>query len=344
MAREKRRYRKLSKTGGLFAYYSFWQGPDHLLSAETAMAGEDYRRFYYRDIQAIIIQKTGLHHVYSFLFGLPCILALIVGTLGDTMPHLWLIFSALTGLMLAINLYRGSTCVCHIRTAVQNVKIKALVRMRRMNRVLDQIAPLIADAQGHLPPAPSTPPLPKDASVALHTAVTTKAVPTSPATDNSASSGIYRALFGGLVIQALVTGIDFYARNIFFGLSASLLALGVMILTFVALARQVDSDLPPATKRFTWAGLAFVCLQIVSGYAVSLWVCTRHPELMTDQWALFKHLAMLSPHDHPALMGLNLFTLGATLTLGLGGLVSLRPRRIAVTERPDRVPFQQAAA
>jgi hypothetical protein len=46
MARAAKRYRKLAKTGGLFAYYSLWQGADHLISVGTTMASEDYRRFY----------------------------------------------------------------------------------------------------------------------------------------------------------------------------------------------------------------------------------------------------------------------------------------------------------
>ena len=41
MARNNQRYRKLARTGGLFAYYSIWQGTDHLMTAETTMVNEE---------------------------------------------------------------------------------------------------------------------------------------------------------------------------------------------------------------------------------------------------------------------------------------------------------------
>ena len=41
-----------STSGG---YASLWQGKDHLLSIDSSGYTEEYKRFYYRDIQAIII-------------------------------------------------------------------------------------------------------------------------------------------------------------------------------------------------------------------------------------------------------------------------------------------------
>lgn len=319
MARAAKRYRKLAKAGGLFAYYALWQGPDHLLSAETAMASENYRRFYYREIQAIIVQKTGMYHVYSFLFGLPAVLALMVGTLGDTTPLPWLIFSALAGLMAVINLLRGPTCVCHIRTAVQNVRVRALVRMRRLGKVLDQVTPLITDAQANLPAAPAT------SSPSVVAPRTTSPVPdraTAPTLPASLKRPIstrpHQILFGGLLIQALLVGGDFFVRNLFYGLFSTLSVTGVMIMTVVALARQADSGINATAKRITWAALFLLCLEVAAGYVVSIWAYATHPELLNDQWALYKYLIMLSPLDHPWLMGFSLSIMIIALTLGMG--------------------------
>lgn len=344
MARKAKRYRKLAKTGGLFAYYSLWQGPDHLLSAETAMASEDYRRFYFHEIQAIIVQKTGMQHVYSLLFGLPGVLALMVATLGDTTPQPWLIFSFLAGLLLAINLFRGPTCVCHIRTAVQNVRIRALVRMRRLNKVLDQVQPLIAEAQANLPRL-----APGDTAPAGASHMTRPpergagSAPTMPVTD-AVSTRLHRILFGALVIQALLAGIEFYVSNLVYGIFATLFVMGVMILTVVALARQADSGINAAAKRFTWAALALVCLEVAAGYATSIWSYATHPELLENHWDLYEHLILLSPRDHVWLTGLSLTIIVAALGLGLGGLVSLRRHRRRPTDAPDRGRLRQATA
>ncbi|MDJ0721800.1 MAG: hypothetical protein QNJ04_09225 [Desulfobacterales bacterium] len=344
MARTATRYRKLAKTGGLFAYYSLWQGPDHLLIAETAMASEDYRRFYFHEIQAIIVQKTGMQHVYSFLFGLPGVLALMVGTLGDTTPQPWLIFSFLAGLFLAINLFRGPTCVCHIRTAVQNVKIRPLVRMRRLNKVLDRVQPLIVEAQANLPSA--TPGLSVPAGASRLTRAPERgagSASTMPVTD-AVSTRLHRILFGALVIQALLAGIEFYVSNLVYGIFATLFVMGVMILTVVALARQTDSGINAAAKRFTWAALALVCLEVAAGYAASIWSYATHPELLENHWGLYEHLILLSPRDHVWLMGLSLTIIVAALGLGLGGLASLRQHRRRPTDAPDRGRLRQAAA
>lgn len=345
MARAAKRYRKLAKTGGLFAYYSLWQGADHLISVEANMASEDYRRFYFRDIQAITVQKTGMSHVYSFLFGLPGVLALTVGTLGDTSPLPWVIISALAGLMLAANLLRGPTCVCHIRTAVQSVRVRAFVRMRRLNRVLDQIMPLIAESQKNLPTvadrpsrearAPRPTPPGRDRGVA----------PALPAlTKRPVSARLHQMLFGGLLIQALLAGGNFFVNNFIYGLFATLFVTGVMITTVVALARQADSGINATAKRITWAALVLVCLEVAAGYAASIWSYATHPELINNQLGLFKHLVMLSPHDHPLLMGFSLTVIVVALVLGLGGLVGLWQHRREPTGAPVRGRLRQAAA
>ncbi|MGD9251490.1 MAG: hypothetical protein PVG19_09725 [Desulfobacterales bacterium] len=343
MAHTKKRYRKLAKTGGLFAYYSIWQGADHLITAETTMASEEYRRFYYRDIQAIVIRKTAWHHVFSLLFGLPAVLFLILGVFGDGLAYAWLALAVWTGAMLGINLWRGPTCVCHVRTAVQNVRVRALVRLRRVHRVLGQITPLIAQAQGHLPTGPSR----ADASLSPAPPRDHEDPPAATASEAATAPvapRLHQVLFGGYVMQALLAGIGFNLNGLIFGLLESLFVIGVMILTFVALARQADSAISPAAKRVTWAGLGFVCLQIASGYILGFWSFTRHPELIGDQWALFEHLVMLSPHDHPMLMGLQFFTLVAALILGAGGLVSLWTHRRSRFDTADRAPLGEVAA
>lgn len=335
MARAAKKYHKLAKTGGLFAYYSLWQGTDHLISVEANMTSEDYRRFYFRDIQAITVQKTGMSHVYSFLFGLPCVLALTVGTLGDTTELPWLIFSALAGLLLAVNLLRGPTCVCHIRTAVQSVRIRAFVRMRRLNRVLDQILPLIAESQKNLPAAPASLSPGAEAPQPVPSGSDRRAAPPPPTSaKRPVSVRLHQILFGGLLIQALLAGGNFFVNNFIYNLVATLIVTGVMITTVVALARQTDSGINATAKRITWAALVLVCFEVAAGYAAGFWSYTTHPELINNQLGLFKHLVMLSPRDHPLMTGFSLTVIVVALVLGLGGLISLwRYRREPAADR-----------
>src|SRR5882724_2221817 len=50
-------FRRLKIGGaGLAGVSSLWLGPDHLLVVEIAGITEKYRRFYFRDIQAVIVE------------------------------------------------------------------------------------------------------------------------------------------------------------------------------------------------------------------------------------------------------------------------------------------------
>ena len=49
---------------------------------------------------------------------------------------------------LLLNLLLGPTCVCYLRTAVQIDRLAAIRRVRRAERALDRLRPLIEAAQG----------------------------------------------------------------------------------------------------------------------------------------------------------------------------------------------------
>jgi hypothetical protein len=131
-----------------------WLGRDHLLSTDTQWYTEDYKRFYFRDIQAIIIHKTEsgkiINIVFSALTALPLFAALATGG-GASL--FWGIVAGCFGLILFINALFGPTCFTHIRTAVQTEELPSLRRLRRANKVLARVRPLIVAAQGDLPVA-----------------------------------------------------------------------------------------------------------------------------------------------------------------------------------------------
>ena len=52
-------YKKLPGVGsGALARHRLWEGPDHLLVVTSWPSGEGYRRFFFRDIQAVVIRQT----------------------------------------------------------------------------------------------------------------------------------------------------------------------------------------------------------------------------------------------------------------------------------------------
>jgi hypothetical protein len=133
---------------------SLWLGKDHLLCVEATGCTERYKRFYFRDIQAITVQRTRAYFNANIIL-LPLVaLSLFIGFVSDVHVErivLWSIALAL-GIPLIANLVRGPSCVCRIRTAVQEEEIPALAAIRKTTAVLARIRPLLAEAQGLVAP------------------------------------------------------------------------------------------------------------------------------------------------------------------------------------------------
>ncbi len=161
MLRDDPSYRKLKVGGtGAFGSASYWLAGDHLLIVILNGYIENYRRFLFSDIQALVVRRTRLQYVYGFAFaflaiagmlGLLEILsaqslrALNTGSLVGVA-----ILALLTAVMLGlvfVNWALGPTCVVQLRTAVQTATLPHLARWRKAQNLLDALAPLVIAAQ-----------------------------------------------------------------------------------------------------------------------------------------------------------------------------------------------------
>ncbi len=145
--------------GGLVAvsqvYTSLWLGSDHLLSVETNGFTENYKRFYYRDIQAIVLRKTKRWVLWLagwavFLLAAGVSAYAAEETIGYLLAA---IFAAVVAGFLGIGyLIKGTSTTGYLRTAVQTEELPSLRRLKSARKALDRLRPLIAAAQGTLPP------------------------------------------------------------------------------------------------------------------------------------------------------------------------------------------------
>jgi hypothetical protein len=135
---------------------SLWLGDDHLLLVEALGFSETYKRFFFRDIQVLTIRKTKTRLVWNLI--LVPILALsgliISASSEDWGPKGTLIAASIVfvlfGIPLLLNIFFGPTCACEIRTAVQTESLPSLARVRKTQRILNRIRPMIIAAQGQL--------------------------------------------------------------------------------------------------------------------------------------------------------------------------------------------------
>jgi len=109
------------------------------MSVSGTSFSERYRRFYYRDIQAIVVQKgPRLGSIGAMVFTLFCTVAFV--RWYWEIPLLWLAW------LIYANVWRS--CRVFVYTAVSSEELPAIYRRRSAERVLPKILNKIAQAQG----------------------------------------------------------------------------------------------------------------------------------------------------------------------------------------------------
>jgi hypothetical protein len=152
MITKKKEYSRLPGRGlKLRTRAGLYIGKDHLLCLYNTGYAEDYKRFYYKDIQAIVTCKTERGKVWNIMFG---IFAIIFALLSFTVNDIWrTIFLLITGfflLFLIINWLQGPTCISRLYTSVTKEELPSLGRLKNAMKVMDRLRPIIENAQGKL--------------------------------------------------------------------------------------------------------------------------------------------------------------------------------------------------
>ena len=147
------RYRRLpGRFAGLGYGSSLWEGDDHLLLVKWIAVSETYRRFYFRDIQAITICTTRSWIVTGVLLA---VAGALCGIPAVWMGGFFLAFPGLpaAGLLAASvwNFWQGPSCRTVIQTAVQAEPIRSLHRRNQARKVIAQMRDRIIAAQEAAP-------------------------------------------------------------------------------------------------------------------------------------------------------------------------------------------------
>ena len=155
MLKKDSHYKRI-KLGGRswFNSASYWIGPNHLLVVEVSNYVERYRRFYFRDIQAILVQNSRVRLGWDIGLGTATCLMLagllfsaFGGSRDNVFITIWFSLFLLFAVCLIINTLRGPSCSVHVRTAVQNQKLSGVGRWRKADALIATLAPLITASQ-----------------------------------------------------------------------------------------------------------------------------------------------------------------------------------------------------
>lgn len=131
----------------LFRKATLWLSTDHILAVDSHRFTEEYKRYYFKDIQAIIV--TQMSTAASRTIDLIAVVALVLLALVA-----WRLESrgtfVVAGLLFfgyLIHKLLGPICSCHLITAVSSDKLPSLNRMRTAAKALRMIQPLVEQAQ-----------------------------------------------------------------------------------------------------------------------------------------------------------------------------------------------------
>ncbi len=165
MAETPDRYRKLpGVAGNVVGITRLWIGRDHLLVVNSAFGFESYRRYFLREIKALIVRRSMRGKIVNWVTGsLLALFALVAlglwfastkGAPRELMIGFAIafgIFAAIAGLILLVNFSLGPTCHVFVQTTAGVERLGAPIRLRSARAVQRKIAPLIREAQAEHP-------------------------------------------------------------------------------------------------------------------------------------------------------------------------------------------------
>lgn len=344
-------YKRLPGTGHAFFGFgrsSLWLGEDHVLLIIRRGYVEEYKRFYFRDICTIVIQKTGLYLALNAAVGLLLSAFLFLHFLGviewhwDRAEHIALgIPTASLLLILLVNTVKGPTCLTKLGTAVHAVTIPSMNRVRASLRIVSTLQKKIEETQGHLsrevllqhpkveePPVLYPPPLKGAAKSYLV----------------NDSGMVHLSLFIFLLVDAIATIISIFHRNQALLIFSLISTVVFWLLLILALVRQRRRILPAGVSGLTWGVLIYSVVYYTWSYLFTIFFAIQHPSATSSRWEWIKTIWALSPLDNPGLFVMTVFSIACSLSLGIPGLIGvLRFRAHSKTKSKIQIAGGEAA-
>ena len=303
---------------------SLWLGGDHMLCIYNKGYEEDYRRFYFRDIQAIITHQDNRRLVWNIIFG---VFAFAFAFWGGP----FLMVSAIFLALILINWLRGPTCTCYVQTAVSRENLPSLNRLKNVNHAITRITHMIERVQGHVSREEMHHHLGKNAQNGSYGDLEKPAEAGTQKTRSAAeigkrqsvtsyNGGIHTSLFSCLIVSGILTSIDFLHKSVPFTTIQMILSSGLSILLIIALVKQQGSGLSQWTRRLTWTTLVFMCAVSFIIYSIVIFLTFQSKTAIYTSWDYMRMLSSVSPYDNSFLMVIYVISISYCLTAGIAGL------------------------
>lgn len=307
---------------------SMWTGEDHLLCLYSTGLSEDYKRFYYRDIQAITTQQTPHYKTQIvILVLLSMVLAYPSIALSGTPATIFMIMTGLFMAFLIVHVLRGPTCSCYLYTAVSKEELPSLNRLKNAITSLSIISPLIEEVQGRLRPE-DIKVKSDEITATVSTGIKTRISSSKTDRDVKYYSGhSHLLLFSILLLNGFINSADFFINHVSItGLSTvSYWILAVLVI--MALVKQHGTNIGTELRSLTWITLGYITLCYIAGTVIYMIVGLKNINAMGSHIEMMKLISELSPLDTPLLLGYYAVSITFGIAAGMAGLVLTRKFR-----------------
>jgi hypothetical protein len=281
------KYRRLPGKKRSFGHWrTLWMGEDHLLAVDSNGYSEDYVRYHYKDIMAVITRRTAGMWVGNGILATAlgvCLLVLFT-SLGDGATPWAVTMTVFSALLLAgilVNTLRGPTCRCHILMPLGIRELPTLRRIKTVRKTLDRLRPFIGERQGTIVPdytfARSVPPTAEPLPMSIEPLLRDVTSPPETVKQENAAAPGYRggahyAAFSLLIVQAFlgVTALEYHGTLFLF--MYGFLMLGLFVCLVTAVVKQHSRMVPRLAGKLAWAALLSMTCAIFLGYYVGVFL------------------------------------------------------------------------
>jgi hypothetical protein len=308
MRAAKMKYKRLpGGRRGFFRQASLWLGDDHLLAVTGWRFTEDYKRYYYRDIQALVLARAPRWAVTLPWFFVALSLSIVArvaraGAVAWLPDVCWSLVVALAVAWLFVSLQ--ASVRCSIQTAVSREELPSLLRFWTSQRAMRILGDRIAQEQGTLVEGWTA--HVREAPVSEATSVPVAAQAAVTAAEMPARGGVPAPAIG-LYVSLALGGVLFYRPAARFWFLPILAQAGLAAWTLI---RNDRSGGPRRTKR-----LMIVTLSFVGGMGAAIYASVAVEVFR----AVLSHSVPVNRPPSPVLIGI--YTAGC-LVLAAAGVFS----------------------
>lgn len=146
-------YRPVRRIGWRwYSPYRLYESDQQLLTINTGIATEQYRRIAFPDICGFSIADSARYAAFNVIGIIAAVIFMLIAAVDDLEGVVAPILAGVALLFLVANLVKGKSCRCVVSTAYTHVRLRAITRERAAQRFKTFLLERVEAAQGRLSP------------------------------------------------------------------------------------------------------------------------------------------------------------------------------------------------